>query len=67
VTTERPEESGANLEAEAAAAARWRKVERVFCARLLNEQVRLLEANGHHEAAVAVRLVVRLLARLDGE
>jgi hypothetical protein len=50
-----------------AAAARWRKAERVFCARLLNEQVLLLEADGHHEAAVAVRLVVRLLGDLDGE
>ena len=63
--TERPDECGANLEAEAAA--RWRKVERVFCARLLNEQVLLLEVGGHHEAALAVRRVVQLLGYLDGE
>jgi hypothetical protein len=59
--------AAADQEAEALAAARWRKVERVFCARLLNQEVRRLELEGEREAALAVRRVVRLLGCLDGE
>jgi hypothetical protein len=40
-------------------------VERVFCARLLNQEADWLERAGHREAALAVRRVVRVLEYLD--
>jgi hypothetical protein len=48
-------------EAPGGEAARLRRAERVFCARLLNQEADWLERAGRREAALAVRRVVRVL------